>query len=82
MRVGVDRGHPYEVLGAAGEASGAGPGVVDSDCLAIGASPAPWRKWGSTSILTRERIGQIEAWAMSKLRHPSSDTGARELLNL
>ena len=30
--------------------------------------------------LTRERIRQIEARAMSKLRHPSSDTGARELL--
>jgi RNA polymerase sigma factor (sigma-70 family) len=31
--------------------------------------------------LTRERIRQIEARAMSKLRHPSSDTGARDLLN-
>jgi RNA polymerase sigma factor (sigma-70 family) len=31
--------------------------------------------------LTRERIRQIEARAMSKLRHPSTDTGARELLN-
>jgi RNA polymerase sigma factor (sigma-70 family) len=30
--------------------------------------------------LTRERIRQIEARAMSKLRHPSSDTGARDLL--
>ena len=30
--------------------------------------------------LTRERIRQIEARAISKLRHPSSDTGARELL--
>ena len=30
--------------------------------------------------LTRERIRQIEAKAMSKLRHPSSDTGARDLL--
>ncbi|MFY8237901.1 MAG: sigma-70 family RNA polymerase sigma factor, partial [Ilumatobacteraceae bacterium] len=29
--------------------------------------------------LTRERIRQIEARAMSKLRHPSSDTGARDL---
>ena len=26
----------------------------------------------------RERIRQIEARAMSKLRHPSSDTGARD----
>ncbi len=32
--------------------------------------------------LTRERIRQIEARAMSKLRHPSSDTGARDLLNV
>jgi RNA polymerase sigma factor (sigma-70 family) len=32
--------------------------------------------------LTRERIRQIEARAMSKLRHPSSDTGARELLGV
>ena len=30
--------------------------------------------------LTRERIRQIEARVMSKLRHPSSDTGARDLL--
>jgi len=30
--------------------------------------------------LTRERIRQIEARIMSKLRHPSSDTGARDLL--
>jgi RNA polymerase sigma factor (sigma-70 family) len=32
--------------------------------------------------LTRERIRQIEARAMSKLRHPSSDTGARDLLSV
>jgi len=30
--------------------------------------------------LTRERIRQIEARALSKLRHPSADTGARDLL--
>jgi DNA-directed RNA polymerase sigma subunit (sigma70/sigma32) len=30
--------------------------------------------------LTRERIRQIEAKAMSKLRHPSVDSGARDLL--
>ncbi len=30
--------------------------------------------------LTRERIRQIEARAISKLRHPSTDRGARELL--
>ena len=32
--------------------------------------------------LTRERIRQIEAGAMSKLRHPSNDVGARDLLML
>jgi RNA polymerase sigma factor (sigma-70 family) len=37
---------------------------------------------GEELNLTRERIRQIEARAMSKLRHPSSDTGARDLLTL
>ncbi len=32
--------------------------------------------------LTRERIRQIKARAMSKLRHPSADTGAKELLSV
>jgi RNA polymerase sigma factor (sigma-70 family) len=36
---------------------------------------------GEHFSLTRERIRQIEARAMSKLRHPSIDAGARELLN-
>jgi RNA polymerase sigma factor (sigma-70 family) len=35
---------------------------------------------GAHFSLTRERIRQIEARAMSKLRHPSIDRGARELL--
>ena len=35
---------------------------------------------GEHFSLTRERIRQIEARAMSKLRHPSIDRGARELL--
>src|SRR6202049_258820 len=35
---------------------------------------------GEHFSLTRERIRQIEARAMSKLRHPSTDRGARELL--
>jgi RNA polymerase sigma factor (sigma-70 family) len=35
---------------------------------------------GECFNLTRERIRQIEVRAMSKLRHPSSDTGARDLL--
>ena len=36
---------------------------------------------GECFSLTRERIRQIEARAMSKLRHPSLDRDARELLN-
>jgi len=35
---------------------------------------------GRTMQLSRERIRQIEAVAMSKLRHPSSDVGARDVL--
>ncbi|MDP9071543.1 MAG: sigma-70 family RNA polymerase sigma factor [Actinomycetota bacterium] len=35
---------------------------------------------GERFHLTRERIRQIEARAMSKLRHPSVDSGLRELL--
>ena len=42
----------------------------------------PWtlRAVGEHFNLTSERIRQIEARAMSKLRHPSSDSGARDLL--
>ena len=36
---------------------------------------------GAHFNLTRERIRQIEARAMSKLRHPTLDRGARELLS-
>jgi RNA polymerase sigma factor (sigma-70 family) len=36
---------------------------------------------GAEMSLTRERIRQIESRALSKLRHPSSDTGARDLLS-
>jgi RNA polymerase sigma factor (sigma-70 family) len=36
---------------------------------------------GEHFSLTRERIRQIEARAISKLHHPSIDPGARELLN-
>jgi len=36
---------------------------------------------GHHFCLTRERIRQIEAKAMSKLRHPSVDNGIRDLLN-
>ena len=42
--------------------------------------PRTLEEVGEHFQLTRERIRQIEARAMSKLRHPSSDTGARDLL--
>jgi RNA polymerase sigma factor (sigma-70 family) len=42
--------------------------------------PRTLEEVGEHFDLTRERIRQIEARAMSKLRHPSVDTGARELL--
>ena len=42
--------------------------------------PRTLEEVGDHFKLTRERIRQIEARAMSKLRHPSSDTGARDLL--
>ena len=42
--------------------------------------PRTLEEVGTCFGLTRERIRQIEARAMSKLRHPSSDTGARDLL--
>jgi RNA polymerase sigma factor (sigma-70 family) len=42
--------------------------------------PRTLEEVGEHFNLTRERIRQIEARAMSKLRHPSSDTGARHLL--
>ncbi|HUF33415.1 MAG TPA: sigma-70 family RNA polymerase sigma factor [Acidimicrobiales bacterium] len=42
--------------------------------------PRTLEEVGEAFNLTRERFRQIEARAMSKLRHPSVDTGARELL--
>ena len=42
--------------------------------------PRTLEEVGEHFNLTRERIRQIDARAMSKLRHPSSDTGARDLL--
>jgi len=42
--------------------------------------PRTLEEVGEAFELTRERIRQIEARAMSKLRHPSADTGARDLL--
>ncbi len=44
--------------------------------------PRTLEEVGEHFNLTRERIRQIEARAMSKLRHPSSDTGARDLLSV
>ncbi|MHB8189617.1 MAG: sigma-70 family RNA polymerase sigma factor [Ferrimicrobium sp.] len=42
--------------------------------------PRTLEEVGEYFHLTRERIRQIEARAMSKLRHPSADIGARDLL--
>jgi RNA polymerase sigma factor (sigma-70 family) len=42
--------------------------------------PRTLEEVGQYFDLTRERIRQIEAKAMSKLRHPSVDSGARDLL--
>jgi RNA polymerase sigma factor (sigma-70 family) len=42
--------------------------------------PRTLEEVGEVFHLTRERIRQIEARAMSKLRHPSTETGARDLL--
>ena len=44
--------------------------------------PRTLEEVGKHFNLTRERIRQIEARAMCKLRHPTSDTGARDLLTL
>jgi RNA polymerase sigma factor (sigma-70 family) len=42
--------------------------------------PRTLEEVGETLQLTRERIRQIERTALSKLRHPSTDTGAHDLL--
>ncbi len=42
--------------------------------------PRTLEEVGSELHLTRERIRQIERTALSKLRHPSSETGAHDLL--
>ena len=42
--------------------------------------PRTLEEVGERMHLTRERIRQIESRALCKLRHPSLDTGARELL--
>jgi RNA polymerase sigma factor (sigma-70 family) len=43
--------------------------------------PRTLEEVGKHFNLTRERIRQIEAKAMSKLRHPCGNTGAQDLLN-
>ncbi len=43
--------------------------------------PRTLEEVGEYFNLTRERIRQIESRAMSKLRHPSADIGARDLLS-
>jgi len=42
--------------------------------------PRTLEEVGSALNLTRERIRQIERTALSKLRHPSTETGAHDLL--
>jgi len=44
--------------------------------------PRSLEEVGEHFDLTRERIRQIESRAMSKLRHPSSESGARDLLSV
>ncbi len=54
-------------------------------CLRFGldrGEPRTLEEVGDHFDLTRERIRQIEARAMSKLRHPSTDTGAHDLLTV
>jgi RNA polymerase sigma factor (sigma-70 family) len=42
--------------------------------------PRTLEEVGDVLHLTRERIRQIERQALSKLRHPSTESGARDLL--
>jgi RNA polymerase sigma factor (sigma-70 family) len=42
--------------------------------------PRTLEEVGSALSLTRERIRQIERGALSKLRHPSGESGAHDLL--
>ena len=42
--------------------------------------PRTLEEVGDVLHLTRERIRQIERQALSKLRHPSVETGGRDLL--
>ncbi len=44
--------------------------------------PRTLEEVGEYFALTRERIRQIESRAMAKLRHPSAEAGARDLLRL
>ena len=44
-------------------------------------APERWRKWGSDFNVTRERIRQIEAKALRKLRHPSRSKKLKDFLD-
>ena len=42
---------------------------------------ARWKRWASEFKVTRERIRQIEAKALRKLRHPSRSRKLKESLD-
>ena len=42
--------------------------------------PVHWRKWGKEFNVTRERIRQIEAKALRKLRNPVRSKRIRDFL--
>ncbi len=44
------------------------------------ATPAPWKRWAGNTV-TRERIRQIEAKALRKLRHPSRSKKLKDFLD-
>ena len=45
------------------------------------AAPARWRRSARSLNVTRERIRQIEAKALRKLRHPSRSKKLRDFLD-
>ena len=44
------------------------------------ASRARWKMWARSSSVTRERVRQIEAKALRKLRHPLRSRKLRDYL--